>query len=342
MKLTACKSNNPQRWSHVARAWTASCMAASAMVLAFTGLAQAQDKAAENPIEALGETYNLQNKVVPASQSRIIFYSPTSTPMPGAATVYVNGRYHTSLVPGGYSTICLPPGKVQLGTRQINVKTRPNKDGMDSITQLTAQGSQNQFVRVMGNNSKNIALVPVKAAEAEIEVAPTRLQKHTISRVPGAVECENVDAPVQAVAKAAPVLAPASPSLQLQLSGDTLFAFDRGDAKGLTRDGLRAIDQLMAQVKSEFSRVDRIQVIGHTDPFGSEAHNAKLSAQRAQTVRQYMESRQQINAPIGSEGRGSRQLINTQCGKAQTTANIACNQVNRRVSVEVTGLKRQQ
>ena len=124
----------------------------------------------------------------------------------------------------------------------------------------------------------------------------------------------------------------------MQLSGDTLFAFDRADAAGLTQQGLQAIDQLTAQIKAEFSRIDQVHVIGHTDPFGSDAYNDKLSAQRALTVQQHIQERGQFKGPVTSEGRGKRQLIVTHCGQAQTAENIACNQPNRRVSIEVTGI----
>lgn len=337
MKPVTIRPIAVKRWSRYAASLILSSLTACALVLGISGMVHAQDKTGDKRFESLAETYDLQNQGVAAGQSRIIFYSPTTSSLPGAATVYINGRYHASLIAGAFSPVCLPPGKVELGARQIDINKRANKDGLDSMTQLTLQSGQNQFVRVNGDNRQNIALMPVSAAQAEKEVAQTRLQMHTISRVPEALECVRVTSNASGnITSAAQALSAVS-TRQMQLSGDTLFAFDRADAAGLTQQGLRAIDQLTAQIKAQFSRIDRIHVIGHTDPFGSDAYNDKLSAQRALTVRQYIEGRRQFNAPVTSEGRGKRELLVTDCGKEQNAANIACNQSNRRVTIDVMG-----
>ena len=323
MKQAQPHLNMPQRWARMARAWTLSLLGC-ACVLGLPAFAQSN-------IEALTDAYDLQNKVVASGQSRIIFYRPLQAPLPGAATIYVNGRYHTSLVAGGFSTVCLPPGKVELGVHQIDLQRRRNKDGFDSITQLNLPNAQNVFVRVQDQSLQKLVLMPVRAAEAAQEVAQTRLQAHTISRVTDAVDCANADAP-----------AVAELPRQMQLSGDTLFAFGRSDAAGLTENGLRAIQQITRQINAEFSQIDRVHIVGHTDPFGSAALNDRLSAERAQTVSQYMLGRRQLSGRITSEGRGMREPLETRCAKVQTPESIACNQPNRRVTVEIYGTSRQQ
>jgi OOP family OmpA-OmpF porin len=332
MTQHATRQKATQRWTQSARTWAWKSIAACAVIACVAGHAQAQEKTAAvaaNRIEALADVYDLQGKTVAAGQSRIIFYRANPVRIPGAATVYVNGRYHASLVGGAYSPVCVMPGKVELGVRQLDIKRRANRDGFDAITQMSLQGGQNHYVRVNDERTRNLELIPVKAADAEKEIARTRLQVHTISRV-DAVDCEDVP-------EVKPVI---KPPRQLQLAGDTLFAFNRADPAGLTQQGLRAIDQLMAQINSEFSQVERVHVIGHTDPFGSDAYNENLSAQRALTVRQYMEGRRQINGRVTSEGRGKRDLLVTSCGTELTQANIDCNQPNRRVTIEVTGTTR--
>jgi OOP family OmpA-OmpF porin len=283
-------------------------------------------------IEALAERFNLTNSPVSASQSRVIFYRPLASTVEGASSIYINGRYHTSLVPGGYSPICIPPGKVELGVRHMDVQNRPNKDGFDSITEMRVTGGENQFIRVHDQGPRSIVLMPVRAQQALQELQSTRLQVHTVSRVANASEC--IDAPAQPVQ-----VAPATSSQQLQLAGDTLFRFNRSDRAGLTQDGLRAIDQLMAQIRNQFIRVDQIHIIGHADPIGNDRANQILSAARAQTVHDYIASRYDPSTRITSEGRGEREPV-VRCGDRPTPANIACNQPNRRVALEVTGQQR--
>jgi OOP family OmpA-OmpF porin len=316
-------------WFKGALNWTGPLVVALTLLMAPT--ANAQDTITSSRIDALADKYDLPNLPVSSGQSRIIFYRPLQTTIKGAASVYINGRYHASLIPGGYSPICIPTGPAELGVRFMDVNSRPNKDGYDSITELRTQSTQNHYIRVNNQGARAIALTPVSPAEAAQELATTRLQVHTISRVAEATEC------VETLATQA--TAPARPQ-QMQLSGDTLFAFNRSDAAGLTQQGLRAIAQLLMQIQNEFSHVDRIHVIGHTDPIGDERANERLSVARAQTIRDFILSRREGTAAITAEGRGERELAVTHCGDINTPVSVACNQANRRVVVEVTGIQR--
>ena len=282
-------------------------------------------------IDALADPFSLTSNAVAPTQSRIIFYRPLDSASEGASSIYVNGRYHTSLVPGGYSPICITPGPAQLGLRHLDVQKRPNKDGFDSITEMTAMGGKSQFVRVRSQNGKAIVLVPVTEQQALKELPSTRLQVHTISRVADAAEC--VEAP-------AVIVQPPLKTERLQLTADTLFAFNRSDSAGLTQQGLRAIDLLLNQIRDQFSSVEKVHIIGHTDPIGDARANETLSTARAKTIRDYIADRSANSIRITSEGRGERELAVTQCSDQPTPANIACNQPNRRVSIEVTGIKR--
>lgn len=284
-------------------------------------------------IDALGDPFSLTSNAVAPTQSRIIFYRPLDSASEGASSIYVNGRYHVSLVPGGYSLICIKPGPAQLGLRHLDVQKRPNKDGFDSITEMTAMGGKNQYVRVRSQNGKAIVLVPVTEQLAIKELPSTRLQVHTISRVEDATEC------VEATAPTAPIPAQINTE-RLQLSFDTLFAFNRSDSAGLTNQGLRALDQLLNQIRDQFSRVEKVNIIGHADPIGDARANDALSTARAKTIRDYIAARSANNTRITFEGRGERELAVTNCSDQPTPANIACNQPNRRVAIEVTGIKR--
>lgn len=347
---TACleksMSHNIKRLGHKSPQIFRTALAGTALVLCALSLshtAQAQNPIQRSSIQALADKYDLPNTPVIATQSRLVFYRPLETAVAGAASIYINGRYHASLVPGGYSPICLTAGSVELGVRHMDVNSRPNKDGFDSVTRLQTGHGQNQYIRVNHQGGKAALLASVTPEQALQELPSTRLQVHTISRVPEATDC--VEAPVAAVALPIPPAPPAPEPIpvskrQLQLAGDTLFEFNRSDRTGITQQGLRAIDQLMAQIRTEFSRIDGIHIIGHADPIGSASANELLSASRAQTVRDYIAMRSENPGRVTSEGRGERELAVTQCGDRRTPASIACNQPNRRVVIEVTGQQR--
>jgi OOP family OmpA-OmpF porin len=136
MSQNAACQHAQKRWIPSAPSWVLGGLAVCALWLGGFSAVQAQEKTAGRQIEALGELYDLQNKVVTDAQSRIIFYRPADAKQGGAATVFINGRYHASLVPGAYSPVCVKPGPVNLSVRWMEVHRRANKDGFDSISEL--------------------------------------------------------------------------------------------------------------------------------------------------------------------------------------------------------------
>lgn len=276
-------------------------------------------------IDVLGGVFEPLSNIGP-SQSRIVVYRTANTQqLPGATGVFIQGQYHTSLVPGGYSQLCLPPGQFEIGARQFRVGQNA-RDSYDTVTAVALPPAQTQYLTVVESSGRPV-MKPVSAAQAQQELGATRLQIHTISRVAQAQNC---------VAAAAPVVQPE----QFILSSDALFAFGRSDLNGLTSSGRGSLDMLTARIRKDYVRIDRIHVIGHADPLGSPEFNERLSVNRANTVRQYLQTSGQISAPVTSEGRGARQLVETRCARQTTNAAILCNQANRRVVTEVTGQRR--
>jgi OOP family OmpA-OmpF porin len=304
-----------------------------ALMLALSGGAavQAQTSVTTNQaganarIDVLGGVFEPLSNIGP-SQSRIVVYRTANTQqLPGATGVFIQGQYHTSLVPGGYSLLCLPPGQFEIGARQFRVGQNA-RDNFDSVTALALASAQTQYLTVVESTGRPV-MKPVTAAQAQQELGATRLQIHTISRVAQAQNC---------VAAVVPVAQPE----EFILSGDTLFAFGRSDLNGLTAAGRESLDMLTARIRKDYLRIDRIHVIGHADPLGSSDFNQRLSVNRANTVRQYLQTSGQISATVTSEGRGARQLVETRCARQPTNAAILCNQVNRRVVTEVIGQRR--
>ena len=276
-------------------------------------------------IDVLGSVFAPLANIEP-TQSRIVVYRTTNaTQLPGATGVFIQGQYHTSLVPGGYSQLCLPPGQFEMGARQFQVGQKA-KDSYDTVTSVQLTPAQTQYLMVDETSGRPV-MKPVSATQAQQELGATRLQIHTLSRVAQAQTC---------VVAAAPVVQPE----QFILSSDALFAFGRSDLNGLTAAGRESLDLLMARIRKDYARVDGVHVIGHADPLGSHDFNERLSVNRAYTVRQYLKNSGQISAPVTSEGRGSRQLVETHCARQATRASIECNQPNRRVVTEVVGQRR--
>lgn len=305
-----------------------------AATLLITGCAQTQGTAPQalykerstvEKIESLGREFLVPGAVGPA-QSRVVVYRTAQSQLPGATGVFMDGRYHASLEAGAWSSLCYKTGPVEMGARQMQVGSPP-KDLMDSISAVTLTPGQTHYLRVQQSEQRPV-LEPVTAAQAQKEMVGTRQQLHTISRV--AQDCQEGAAPAPE-----PVV-----TERITLPADTLFAFDRSDAQAMTGAGVQAIDRLLGRIRTDFSRIDHLHVIGHADPLGQSERNEKLAQDRAQTVRDYIVGKDFSNVRITTEGRGSSEPVVTTCARKATSASIACNLPNRRVVVVVTGQRR--
>ena len=133
-----------------------------------------------------------------------------------------------------------------------------------------------------------------------------------------------------------PVVAPPA-TRTIELSADALFAFDKAVLKP---EGIAELDRFLQELRE--TSFSYILVVGHTDPFGTDAYNMQLSQRRADAVMNYLGSRGVPADRIRAEGRGESQLKITpeECaarGARTRAALIECYQPNRRVAVTVTG-----
>jgi OOP family OmpA-OmpF porin len=170
--------------------------------------------------------------------------------------------------------------------------------------------------------------------------SPTPVAKATPAvYVAPAVQPEPVPMPV---AKAAPpvVVVPMAPPppTRVQLSADSLFGFDKAV---IGPDGKTTLDNFAKD--TEGVTFDAISVEGNADRLGSAAYNDKLSLQRAEAVKAYLATTPQLQkATINASGKGEGNPMTKpgECvGTKPTKALLACLQPDRRVDVEMTGVR---
>lgn len=334
MKLAKLRSLQPVVM--IACLWVAGV---STSVLAAASGELAKSGAAGSIERPLGEKFAMFERI-PVQQTRVIVYRPVTQAQLGAATVYVNGYYHASLIPGGYVAVCMAPNKAELGVRIVESGRNP-KDSLDTITAINLMAGQTTFLRVREPANGRAVLQPVAAVQALPEVQTTREQIHTISRLPDALEC--IDAGPAPTPVPVPVLAPApviAKPQQFNLAADALFAFSKSDKNSMTLAGRQSLDNLINKIKGDYMTIDRINVIGHADPLGKESINERLANDRAITVRDYLLTNGLQNIRITGEGKGSREPVFKTCGREINPVAVLCNQPNRRVVVEISGARR--
>lgn len=139
---------------------------------------------------------------------------------------------------------------------------------------------------------------------------------------------------------AATVVVPEPIVEYMDLAADALFKYNKSTSNDLLPAGKKTLDELAEKINSTFVTVDYVRLVGYTDRIGSERYNQALSERRAQTVKAYLQAKG-IASNIEASGKGKANQI-IECGTATkpTKALMACLQPNRRVTVEVKGIKK--
>jgi outer membrane protein OmpA-like peptidoglycan-associated protein len=109
--------------------------------------------------------------------------------------------------------------------------------------------------------------------------------------------------------------------LRVSVSSEASFDFDRYEVKPEFKPTLNKVADVLANTPGQ-----RIRVVGHTDSYGSEAYNQRLSERRALATGDYLISQGVASAQLQTEGRGEsepRADNATAAGRAQ----------NRRVEI---------
>ena len=107
----------------------------------------------------------------------------------------------------------------------------------------------------------------------------------------------------------------------------------------LKPEGKAKLDDLVSKLQG--INLEVVIAVGHTDSFGSDKYNDRLSVRRAEAVKGYLVSKGIEANRVYTEGKGKRQLkVDPKSCKGARKAQIACQQPNRRVDVEVVGTKK--
>jgi OOP family OmpA-OmpF porin len=232
---------------------------------------------------------------------------------------------------GGYTEFCTPSGS--LGVKgAIDDAARLHVGKLDAGQRLNIQPGQSLFLKVDETALPAVSMQSLTPAQAQADMANTKRQIHTISRAKAAQTCAEpaVQPPVVAARPEVP--------REYALETDALFEFGKAEMRA---SGFNAIENLVQRLRQDYTSVDRIRVVGYTDPIGSAAFNRKLSQERADVVARQIATRNiKPNRGIDTEGRGPIELAKTGCGNTATPENKICHAPNRRVVVVVTGARR--
>ncbi len=145
-------------------------------------------------------------------------------------------------------------------------------------------------------------------------------------------------APVPVPAPVAPPPAPVVQKESITLLGDALFKFNKSGRDDLLPGGLERLREVADSLK-KYRKIESIAYTGHTDRYGKTDYNDALSLKRANTVRDYLESMGVKADKVTTEGRGNREPVVECSTKPPKSEQTVCLTPNRRVAIEVLGIK---
>lgn len=124
-------------------------------------------------------------------------------------------------------------------------------------------------------------------------------------------------------------------SESFSLSGDGLFAFNQTD---LQENSAKIIEELVEKI-SQFKKLNRIHISGHTDRLGDFKRNLMLSEQRAKTVKKALVKAGIPEKIIVTKGYGEIMPIKHCAEELPKPEAIVCLEPNRRVEILINGIK---
>lgn len=235
--------------------------------------------------------------------------------------IFLNGSYHASLLPEHQAiALSLCPGTKELGVTLGKIDA--DSDDLARSTQKTPRLEPETlyFYQVAVDNNGKIFARWVDRDQAKEVLAHVKVQTHTLSRVADSQSC---------------------PSSVYSINASALFKLNQYERSGMLPGAMQSIQRLAEQMQKDYSSLDKIIVNGYADPTGNNDKNQLLSQQRAQTVALLLsESGLPIDI-ITAQGMGASNLIVADCHQRHLNRQQVadCNQPNRRVEVEVYGLK---
>jgi len=260
-----------------------------------------------------GTAYQPVASVAP-SQAQVIYYRTNAVTGPDAAHVYVDGEYQSALLTGMYTTFCVPAGEHSLGAFLKDAPYYKGKEAQPYRDNFV--GGKTYYVMVDGNSAGKP--IVVSAQQASNDLKGLRAQVHTLNRASAVEQCRYT----------------ASKTMDYALSSDVLFNFGKSGRNDITQQGRQAINELIGKINKDGVQLNRIQVIGHTDPIGKPATNMRLGQQRANTVRTLLVQGGLPARNLSASSAGSDELVVNDCSGTRAEQ-IQCNAPNRRVVVRV-------
>lgn len=124
------------------------------------------------------------------------------------------------------------------------------------------------------------------------------------------------------------------------INADVLFNFNGYKLNDLLVQGKSELAQFTTNMKNSYTQLHSVNLVGHTDRIGSDQYNNTLGLKRAQTIQHYLVDRGIPAEIIQFSSLGKNMPLTNGCKFVKGKKALRnCLQPDRRVTMEVTGIK---
>lgn len=213
-------------------------------------------------------------KTVPvvSELSQVVYYRERTTNAQSiTANLYVDGQYHTSLLPGGYTAFCLAPGQHTFGSN-LRANTLNQINPHDTHAADLA-GGKTYFVRV-SEDGRNL-MQHQQRSIAEKALQKSLRQAHLLSRATAVMDC---------------VFDPEREQTARNYAIDTelLFGYHDYNNSQITRTGREALSTLALTIRDDLSRINLVTIVSGTGARVMPEVTDKVKLQRAEAIRSHL------------------------------------------------------
>lgn len=248
----------------------------------------------------------VSNLAIVPEQSQLVYYYPRNTNTE-PLNVYIDKQFHTALLPGEFTTVCIKAGNHFLNASMNDAPLYRQKEtgGLNA----PFEGGKTYFVRIA--KYQELVSESVYRDEAEKDLQDMQRNNRIINRASSVENCRY------------------SANSNTELSKLTvLFKFAGSSYAQMESSSKVKLREFINTVKSTDS-VHAIRLVGSADGIGVDGKNQRLSEGRAETVREVL-----INAGIDSsiitvQGNGVDPVAIGCSAQPEDT----CNKQSRRVDI---------
>jgi outer membrane protein OmpA-like peptidoglycan-associated protein len=243
-----------------------------------------------------------------AEQTHLVLYRHPQSKEPGVVTLFLNGRYHTSLQTQGFVASCVDTRRLHVKTRLVVADQEVNPD-QDGHFNFQLNHGETVYLRSTVLANQTVALEQVKPTDAMQDLKEMRQQMHTISRADVVKPCKDNQG------NEAPMV--------ITMGTDTMFLPNKTDLNSVTPDGMRELNMVIEKITGKYKSFNQVRILvtGFADDGDNEQDNIRLGRERAQTIGLYFVDRGIRASSVTVSSRGSEQSKYYNAG-------------NRRVEVE--------